>query len=92
MAEAPPKPEGMSTPMPTIPKPLHRERTPARLCESCHAAWLTSANEDRFCYQCGGWTMQRLSALEALGSATGNQVGVAGREQIGAVIEELMVA
>jgi len=36
------------------PPPMHRERTPARECESC-GAWLTSVNEDPWCWSCGGW-------------------------------------
>lgn len=46
------------------PAPLHRERTPARECRTC-GAWLSSANEDEWCFQHGGWSTQRLR-LEAL--------------------------
>jgi hypothetical protein len=67
---------------------LHRERAPARECESC-GAYLTSASEDDWCFQCGGWTTQRLNALEAMPSAKGNK---AKRECVGAALEELMAA
>lgn len=79
--------------MPTLldkPQPLHRERTPARACRSCHA-WLSSANEDHWCWACGGWTTQRLSALEALGSlAHGGKRGEKHRHPIGEALDDLI--
>ena len=69
------------------PAPLHRERTPARACRRC-GAWLSSANEDPYCFQCGGWTTQRLSPVEAL--AERPQMGYKQRERVAAALSELI--
>lgn len=59
---------------------LHREITPARQCkERGCKTWLTSANEDDYCAECGGWTTQRLS-------------GIASVEATGELYAELMAA
>jgi hypothetical protein len=59
---------------------LHREITPPRQCkERGCKTWLTSANEDHYCAEHGGWIMQRLTGGEA-------------REAHAELLEELMVA
>jgi hypothetical protein len=75
----------------TLNKPscLHRERKPVRACKSC-GAYLTSANEDSYCFQDGGWTTQRLQALDALAEARLNHPTI--RAAAGEVLEEMMVA
>lgn len=74
----------------TIPKPCHRERTPPRLCESCHAAWLTSFNEDPWCYQCGGWTTQRMSPVEAISEIPSVKLHQDRRADVGEALEEML--
>lgn len=46
---------------------LHRQDNPVRECLEC-GAYLTSANEDNYCSQHGGWTRQRMSAKEIQGA------------------------
>jgi hypothetical protein len=45
---------------------LHRELTPPRQCKKrgCKS-WLTSANEDDYCAEHGGWVTQRLSSQDS---------------------------
>jgi hypothetical protein len=69
-------------------KPTHRERKPARRCKC--GTWLSSANEDPWCWSCGGWTTLRLSALGALAEIKLNHPSR--REEAGELLEELMSA
>lgn len=55
-----------------IPKPTHREVTPARRCMEC-GAWLRTGNESTTCDPCGTppWEVVEDEVLERIGAMTG---------------------
>jgi hypothetical protein len=71
------------------PRCLHRELA-VRSCASC-GSYLSSANEDQWCFACGGWTTHRLSAVEAMAQLRGRE-GIVHREKVGEALEELITA